>query len=152
MLLLFALACGPTQDAVPAYTAAMAPVLTRNQQLGQRFVDLATQVKKGDVDGATVAARLGDELLPAADQLLAQADAVKVNEPELAKVHAELIVAWRDRSAAWKALGDAYKKGDTTGFDAAYRQTMEANVEEEGYFRDVAAFAAARGGTFDPYP
>ena len=70
-----------------AWDKAMSPTLTRNQQLGQRFVELASAVRKGETDGATVAARLDDELIPAADQLRAQAAAIQASDPAVATAH-----------------------------------------------------------------
>ena len=135
-----------------AWDNAMSPTLTRNQQLGQRFVELASAVRKGETDGATVAARLDDELIPAADQLRAEAASLRVSDAEVARAHAQLVKAWADRTNAWRAAAAAWKQGDLAAFDAADRQGLQAHVGEEEAIAALGTLARARGVEFDPYP
>lgn len=135
-----------------AWDKAMSPTLTRNQQLGQRFVELASAVRKGETDGATVAARLDDELIPAADQLRAEAAAIQAKDAEVAAAHAQLVKAWADRTNAWRAAAAAWKKGDLAAFDAADKQTYDAHVGEEKAFTALTTLAQRHGVEFDPYP
>ncbi|MCK6505358.1 hypothetical protein L6R53_18490 [Myxococcota bacterium] len=155
-LLLLALglsACGdPAASAARDYAAAMQPVLVDNMKLTREFVDVAAEVKKGQVDPKVVAGRFEQRLVPGAGILRDQVLAIDPEEEALIPLHQELEQAWSGRAEAWAELHRAWTAGELEAFDQAMRRNLEVKAAEERYFTAVNAWLAPHGQALDAYP
>lgn len=155
-LLIIALLAGcgsdPVEQDVVAYQAAMQPLLARNLQLAQGFLDVASKVKKAELDGAQIAERMAQQVVPAADALQADAKKIEPATPALADAHAMLVQAWSDRATAYHTMSDAWASGDVGAFDAGKKKNLQSKLDEEKYFTTVNGITGAYGVVLDQYP
>jgi hypothetical protein len=154
LLIALLVGCGqdPMHDDAAAYHAAMQPLVARNLLLARGFLDIASQVRKGETDGARIAVRLDAELTPLADFLQTEASTLKPATAQLGDAHAVLVHAWSERAAAYHALSAAWTAGDPAALEAARQRNLQAKVEEERYFRTVNELFSAYGLELDQYP
>lgn len=145
--------CGdPSQRAADDYVAAMQPVLARNMDLTREFVDVATEVKKGEASARAVARRFESSLVPQATALRDAVVAIQPEDPELAATHALLAEAWTGRVAVYAELHRAWGAGELEAFDAATRTNLDLKDSEQQYFTQANAWLEERGQRLDPYP
>lgn len=145
--------CGqPGRDAAIAYAEAMQPVLVDNMKLNREFVDVAAEVKKGQVDPKAVAGRFEQRLVPGAGILRDQVLAIDPADEELSALHQGLEEAWTGRAEAWSELHRAWSSGELEAFDLAMRRNLDVKAAEERYFTAVNAWLAPHGRVLDAYP
>ena len=123
----------PRQEDAAAYAARMAPVFTQDEAVSRQVLELAEQVRAGKLDASGLAARVEQEILPAARQVASAARAVTPATPALSEPHRRLVESWTARSDAYADLTRAFHAGDLTAFDAASKADLQA--------RDAAAAA-----------
>ncbi len=154
MLSLFLFSCGgdPVAADVQSYAVAMDAPLQRNQALAQRFLDIASGVKKGETSGEKIAGVLTGELVPEADALVTEIAAIAPSTPKLKDAHSILVKAWTDRSGAYHAMADAWTVGDLPAFDAAQKRNLQSKLDEERYFTHANAIAGEYGLVIAQYP
>lgn len=154
MLMLLQVACGgdPEADGAQAYLAAMAPVISENKGLAQRFLTEASRITKRETDGSQVAEAIAKELAPQAAALAKAVSAIQPTDPKLRDVHAQVEKAWGDRASAYTALGAAWAQGDLAAWDAAMNKNTQAKLEEERYFTEVNAYLGAHQLALEQYP
>lgn len=146
--------CGsdPVQQDVATYHGAMEPLLARNLVLAQSFLEIASQVKKGETDAPQIAERMAKELGPTAEALRAEAEKIEPVTPQLGEAHAVLVQAWSDRAVSYRAMGDAWAQNDPAAFDAARKKNLQSKLDEERYFQTVNALSQPYGLVLDQYP
>ncbi|MCP4807196.1 MAG: hypothetical protein GY913_21175 [Proteobacteria bacterium] len=142
----------PVAADAAAYQDAMAPALATNVELAQEFLEVAAQVKKGDVDADAIHRRWKGSVLPLADDLHEQAQAIHPATPELAGLHAQLVDAWGDRAEAYRSMHSSYAKADADSFQDAFDKNVEAKLAEEDYFNKVNRLLEPYGYHLDQFP
>lgn len=141
-----------TKADLDAYQAELAPLLGSNTALGKQFLDVASQVKQGKLDGAGVAGRFAAEAVPVAQDLATKVAAVRPADPQLAEAHALLVKAWADRAAVYADIDKAWKTKDTAALTAAKARQQAAHDGEEAWLGAVNTLGSADGVSFDLYP
>jgi hypothetical protein len=152
--MVLAAGCGPGEaeaDAI-AYAAAMESPLRENQLLSERFLDIASKVKKGEMDGGAIAEVMARDLVPTADALAAKARGIDPATPALDDAHATIVTAWNARAEAWHAMTTAWTNNDTSAFDAAVKQNLQGKLDEERYFTEVNAVVGELGVVVRQFP
>lgn len=154
LLIAWLAACGsdPVETDVVAYQSAMQPLLVRNQAVAQGFLDVASKVKKGEMDGAQIAQKLSTEVSPAADALRDEAAKIAPATPALADAHAVLVQAWSDRASSYHAMSDAWTAGDLAAFDNGKKKNLQSKLDEERYFQTVNQLLRPYDLLLDQYP
>ena len=154
LALLTLVGCGgdPVAADAAAYQDAMAPALATNVELAQEFLALAAKVKKSEVDADEIHATWKKKVIPLAEDLHSQADAIEPSTPELATLHAQLVDAWADRAEAYRDMHAAYKKADADTFQEAFDRNVEAKLAEEDYFNKVNRMLEPYGYHLDQFP
>jgi hypothetical protein len=151
--LLALLACtGPPDAAARAYADAMRPLFSRNDELGQQFLSVASRLKKGESDGRSVGEEFERTALPLAKDLAERVAAVAPTDEALVGPHARLVAAWTDRAAAYQACSQAFGAGDTEAFESASRRAMAVRDAELDYVDAVNAATLPVGVRIDLYP
>lgn len=153
-LLVWLVACGadPVEQDVLAYQTAMEPLLARNLVLAQGFLDVASKVKKAEMDGGQIAEKLARDVVPVADALVAEAGSIEPATPALADAHAQLLRAWGDRATAYHGMADAWMASDLAAFDTSRKKNLQSKLDEEKYFQTVNALTGPYGVVLDQYP
>lgn len=149
-----AVGCGPGEaesDAI-AYAAAMESPLRENHLLSERFLDLASKVKKGETDGSAIAEVMARELVPAADALAAKVRGIDPSTPALDDAHAAIVTAWTTRAEAWHAMAAAWTDNDPVAYDAAVKRNLQGKLDEERYFTEVNAVVGELGVVVRQFP
>ncbi len=146
--------CGsdPVEQDVATYQAALQPLLAQNLVVAQGFLDVASQIKKGETDAPQIAERLQKELGPLADSLSAAAGKIEPRTPALGEAHAVLVRAWTDRAASYHAMSDAWTANDLAGFENARRKNLQSKLDEEKFFQTVNGLTEPYGLRIDQYP
>jgi hypothetical protein len=147
-------ACGddPATTAARGYADEVNAAFADNLALSQTFLDLASKLKRGESDGAAVAALMTQDLLPRAQKLEAAAGRIQPADPALGDLHAKLRHAWSERAAAYAAMADAWAANDVAAFDAARKRNLQSKVEEEAFVREANAWLAPHGTALDQFP
>lgn len=148
------LACGgdPLADDAADYTEAMGKPLSDNMALAQEFLEVAAEVKRGNVDADDIHARWEKRVLPLADQLYDEVQAIEPSTPELAGLHQQLVDAWGDRAEAYHSMHRAYEKADANAYQAAFDKNVESKLAEEDYFGKVNRLLEPYGYHLDQFP
>ncbi|MCB9741287.1 MAG: hypothetical protein H6740_01540 [Alphaproteobacteria bacterium] len=147
-------ACGgdPLAEDAESYHAQLAPTMVQNMELAKQFLDIAARIKKEEMGGDDVLRRWEKRIIPLADSLQSEAQAVEPATPELQALHAELVEAWTARADSYRAMHKAYRDDDPDGFSAAAEANKKSKITEEAYFRKVNATLGAYGFHLDQFP
>ncbi len=146
MRFLFAIACfigltackGSGSDLpIRAYHAEVQPLMVENEDLADKFIELAIKINQEDIPGEQVASILEAEIIPLAERLKARAAAIVLGDNELGQVHGILVQAWGLRATAYQQMVEAYENSDTSIFDNALENNGKAKNNEEVYFQEV---------------
>ncbi|HJN76398.1 MAG TPA: hypothetical protein QGF58_20895 [Myxococcota bacterium] len=148
------LACGgdPLADDAADYTEAMATPLEDNMALAQEFLEVAAEVKRGNVKADDIHRRWEKRVLPLADKLYDEVQAIQPETPELATLHQQLVDAWGDRAEAYHSMHRAYTKADAEAYQAAFDKNVESKLAEEDYFNKVNRLLEPYGYHVDQFP
>lgn len=154
MALALGVSCGgdPLAADAATYHAAMTPALTQNMALAQQFLDIAAQVKKKEMDEEAIIRRWQEKVIPLADGLKAEAEAIEPSTPQLQELHGEIKAAWTARSQAYREMQAAYRNNDADGFQKASKANLDAKLAEERYFQEVNALLEPYGYHLDQFP
>ncbi|RME26506.1 MAG: hypothetical protein D6798_06575 [Deltaproteobacteria bacterium] len=142
----------PGDREAKAYVEQMQPIFVQNMELTREFVDIATEVKKGEARPSDIARRFEEKLVPQATALRDAVAAVHPADEELAATHAVLASAWTGRVEVYAELHRAWGEGDLEAFDAARRRNLKLKGAEERYLIDVNRWLAEHDRALDPYP
>ncbi len=155
-LALLALSGCPLLDAgdreAASYVEQMQPIFAQNMELTREFVDVATEVKKGEAQPADIARRFEEQLVPQATALRDAVSTIHPDDETLAATHAGLASAWTGRVEVYAELHRAWGAGDLAAFDAATRRNLKLKGAEERYLIDVNRWLAEHDQALDPYP
>ena len=148
------LACGgdPLAEDAADYTEAMQQPLADNMALAQEFLEVAAEVKRGNVEADDIHARWEKKVLPMADGLYDQVQAIHPSTPELATLHSQLVGAWGDRAEAYHSMHRAYEKADADAYQTAFDKNVESKLAEEDYFNKVNRLLEPYGYHLDQFP
>ncbi|MCB9797987.1 MAG: hypothetical protein H6741_35365 [Alphaproteobacteria bacterium] len=146
--------CGgdPMAADAEAYHAQLTPSLVRNMELAQQFLDIAARVKKEEMDGDEVLRRWEKRVIPLADTLQSEAEAIEPATPELQALHAELVEAWTARAEAYREMHKAYRADDPDAFNAAAEANKKSKITEEAFFRKANGVLEPYGFHLDQFP
>ncbi len=100
--------------AFQAYRDAVGPILARSGDLDRRFTLALQQWQAGGLDAAAMADRLRRDLLPAARDVEASAQALTLRSPEVVHLHESFIEACSYRTRQYEALADGLTGGNDT--------------------------------------
>lgn len=147
-------ACGgdPVGKDAASYYNQMTPALEQNMALAQQFLEIAALVRKEELQGDKLVKLWKSDIMPTADELLADAKAIEPATPQLSELHLALIDAWDDRARSYHDMYSAWEKSDTTAFARAQQANVQAKLAEERYFQDVNALLDPYGYHLDQFP
>lgn len=151
-LLLLACASDPLAEAGQAYVSDMKPLFAENRALGEQFLQVASKVKKNEVDATAVAAVVSDSAVAAANGMATRAASVHPADSQLVTAHGELITAWKHRAEAYTAVSAAWKAKDTVAFDKAVGAAGKASEEEAAAAEHLSRILLPAGVSIDLYP
>lgn len=142
----------PDRNAAKEYVEVMQPVFADNMVLTRQFVEVATEVKKGEAQPRAIAGRFEQTLIPGAVALRDRVMAVQPESAELAAIHRSLAEAWTGRVDAWSGLHAAWGSTDLDAFDAAVKRNLEVKTSEERYIGEVNAWLAPHELSLRQFP
>ncbi len=137
---------------VETYRTSMQPVLQKNAVLAQEFLEVASRVKRGEMDGVTGSERFARNAVPLAQEISTKVAAVHPKTEALKSAHEVLVKAWSNRAIAYRDLATAWQSGDPDAFDAARARDVQVRIDEEGYVTSVNAVTNRYGVLIDLYP
>lgn len=143
---------GGERSDVMAYKESMAPVLQKNGILAQEFLEVASRVKKGELDGSATAERFRRNAVPLAQEIATRAATVEPDTDTLAAAHATLVKAWSNRAIAYRDLATAWNAADAGAYDAARQRDLQVRYDELAYMQAVNAVCIQYGVVIDLYP
>ncbi len=143
---------GAGADAASAYHQSMVPLLLKNQELAQEFVNMATRVRTSELTVEQTVQIWQGRIIPLADGLKNDAVSIQASEPVIAAHHEKLVKAWTARSDAYRAMLKAYRDHDKEAFAKARLSNVDAKVAEENYFDQVNATLRGYGFYLDQFP
>lgn len=143
---------GAGADAAQGYHTSMVPLLLKNQELAQEFVNMATRVRTQEITVEQTVQIWQGRIIPLADGLKNDATSIAPGEPVLDAHHARLVSAWSARSEAYRTMLKAYRDHDQASFATARRNNVDAKVAEEQYFDQVNAALRGFGFYLDQFP
>lgn len=151
---LFLLACAgdPLAAAGAAYVGEMKPLFAENRALGEQFLQVASKVKKNEVDATAVAAVVSDSAVAAANGMASRAAGVHPADSQLVSAHGELVSAWKHRAEAYSSVSTAWKAKDTVAFDKAVEDAGKASDEEAAAAEHLSRVLLPAGVSIDLYP
>ncbi len=150
--LLTACALDNTRADVESYRTSMQPVLQKNAILAQEFLEVASRVKRGEVDGQTSSERFARSAVPLAQEISTKVSAVHPKTEALKTSHEQLVKAWSNRAIAYRDLATAWQAGDPAAFDAARARDVQVRLDEESYVASVNVITNRYGVLIDLYP
>ena len=130
----------------------MKPLFEENRALGEQFLQLASKVKKNEVDPAAVAAAVSDAAVVKAADMARRAAGVHPTDSQIAGAHGELVMAWKHRAEAYTAVSTAWKANDTAAFDKAVLDAGKASDEEASAAEHLSDVLVPLGVPVDLYP
>jgi hypothetical protein len=147
-------ACGGGASARAAgdYHGQMVPLLLKNQQLAQEFVNMATRVRTKEITVEQTVEIWQGRIIPLGDELTAAAKEISPDEPLLATHHEQLVTAWTTRSEAYRTMLKAYRDHDPEAFSKARLNNVDAKVAEEQFFDQVNNTLRGFGYFLDQFP
>lgn len=151
-LLMLACAADPLTAAGQDYARQMQPLLVQNRAVGEQFLQLASKIKKGEADGALVAAQLQSGVIGPAKTMSVEVSAVRPQNSVLVTPHGQLSSAWRDRAEAYASIAAAYTARDTAAFDKAVLAAAAAADAEAQAADRLNAELLGTGIQIDFYP
>ncbi len=143
---------GAGADAAQAYHTQMVPLLLKNQELAQEFVNMATRVRSNQITVEETVQIWQGRIIPLADGLKNDATAIQPGEPVLTAHHERLVTAWSARSEAYRGMLKAYRDHDQDAFAKARLNNVDAKVAEEQYFEQVNSALRGFGFYLDQFP
>ncbi|MBN1336422.1 MAG: hypothetical protein JXB39_10720 [Deltaproteobacteria bacterium] len=147
------LGCGdPTAEAMASYHEQMAPLMVRNVDIANRFLDLAGAVHQNGLPPDDVIRDISTEIVPAADALKDAIAEVRPTEATLLERHARAVEGWTLQADAYRALTAAYGRNDLVGFTEARNRLSEAKVLIETYLDEVNLILEPHGCPIDAFP
>lgn len=139
-------------QAAQAYHTSMVPLLLKNQELAQEFVNMATRVRTKEITVDETVQIWQGRLIPLADGLQNDSLAIKPADPVLAAHHQRLVTAWSARAEAYRVMLKAYRDHDQAAFAKARLNNVDAKVAEEQFFEQVNATLRGYGFYLDQFP
>lgn len=137
---------------VESYRTAMQPVLQKNAILAQEFLEVASRVKRGELDGAASAERFTRNAVPLAQEISTKVAAVHPKTEALRASHDLIVKAWSNRAIAYRDLSTSWQAGDTSAFDAARARDVQVRLDEAAYMASVNGVTNRYGVLIDLYP
>ena len=136
---LFGSACGKDggEDQLRAYHASVQPLMYKNEDLADRFIELAGTIQLEDTPGEEVANIFESDLIPMAEELSNSAQAIVLEASEVSQIHSLLVNAWSLRASAYNQMLEAYRNSDTSIFDSAEKTNNTSKTSEESYFGQI---------------
>ena len=146
--------CGgdPIAGAAADYHGRMLPVLLRNQELAQEFVNMATRVRTNELTVEETVEIWQGRIIPLADGLKNDAAAIVTGEPTLDAHHQQLLTAWIARSEAYRSMLKAFRDHDKEAFANARKNNVDAKMAEEAFFNSINNTLRPHGYWLDQFP
>ncbi|MCB9677883.1 MAG: hypothetical protein H6737_22480 [Alphaproteobacteria bacterium] len=141
----------PKTAAATEYVNDVQPLMLENSLLAERLLKLASQVYNEDVPQAGLSPAWNDEIVPLAEHIHIQADAVDVPD-EWKDLHDNLVVIWSDRASAYRSMGEAIVLADRKRWKEARELEGQVVKREETWFQTVSTQLSQYDLTLEQYP
>ena len=125
------------ENLLRGYHASVQPLMYKNEDLADRFIELAGTIQLEDTPGEEVANIFERDLIPLAEELSTSAQAIVLEGNEVGKIHGLLVNAWTLRASAYNKMLEAYRNSDTSIFDSAEETNNTSKQSEETYFGEI---------------
>ena len=123
--------------AIEGYHASVQPLMFKNEDLADRFIELAGKIQLEDTPGEEVAQFFESDLIPLAEDLKQSATNIPAQANEIGQIHNILVNAWTLRASAYNQMLEAYRNSDTSIYDSAQKTNNDSKKNEETYFSEI---------------
>lgn len=125
----------PVQDDLIDYINNQLPTLTEPENTV--ITEYAAVTGENYVDDATLAARLQEVVIPAAEDLLAKSTAIAPATAEVSAVHSKYIAATTEQLEAFKLLLEAVQTGNAATVDTVNEKLAHADTVSNEFLADL---------------
>ena len=146
------IACGPSaqETASRAYAAEMQKMWSENHQIERQFMDVAAQIKKGEIGALDVAKRFDERIVPKARALADKVTEVETGNDALESVHAGIVRAWEIRADSYEQMNKAWNETDMQSYTRALNDNRTVREAEDQYLKAVNELLQAHELRIEP--